>query len=515
MSDSEKKYGRDADLDSEIAEIIAECDSSTDSSVYTEDISEMARRYGVDVGSVPPQGNYYPTESYRGSSLYDTERYYNNIPPVPKEQFDENGGRIVYDADSGMYGKIRNQQPDSIPPLSERRKKLQSEADTGMRVLYDADTSAKTAYEAPFDSLGESNHAPAVSDGIERHHREKKNRKKAKKQPELKGGLTKRQRFFKVFIPWSGDSKGEITRKIIMDISFVVLFICAFYFMDYFIELTDAKNIDNNLKPSVVDVADNDDLEKRWEEIKKKYPDVNFPEGMLIDYADLYAKNSDFVGWISIPATNIDAPVVKTTDNSFYLKHDFLKNDTKYGCSFMDYRNNLKTLDDNTIIYGHHMRDNMLFAQLETYKTIDGFKGSPVIEFNTLYSKQKWKVYAVFITNDSRQDDNGYMFNFIVPNFHTKDSYSSYIEALDERTLYTTGVDINSDDQILTLSTCDYDFDNSRLVVVARMVRPGESESVDVEKAVVNENPRYPQKWYDVMGKSNPYKDSFRWEPNV
>lgn len=516
MNESERKYGRDADLEAEIEEILSECSSSENSPVYSEDIGEMAQRYGVSLGSVPEQSYYndVPFSGYADNS----RRMYGSYPSNQQDIYDENGGRILYDADINSHGRVYNAK-QNIPPLSERRKNIAETADSGLRVLYDAETSAKTVYEAPFENLSTSDSLPEISDGTERHRREKKKNKAAKKkkyskEPELKNGLTKKQRVLKVFLPWNGDSKGETVRKIIMDISFVVLFICAFYFMDYFIELTTAKNIDNNTSTDIISVEDND-LEKRWQEIRAKYPDVNFPEGMLIDYANLYAKNQDFAGWISIANTNIDIPVVKTNDNSYYLKHDFLKNDTKYGCSFVDYRNNLKTLDDNTIIYGHHMRDNMLFAQLENYKSFDGYKNSPVIEFNTLYSKQKWKVFAVFVTNDSRSDDNGYMFNFIVPNFHTRESYASYIDALKERSLYNTGVDVKTDDKILTLSTCDYDFDNARLVVVARMVRPGESENVDVSSAVVNENPRYPQKWYDVKGKTNPYRDSFRWEPNV
>ncbi len=523
MSDTKNNYGRDGDLDREVAEILAECERDSSSSGSSEDIREMARRYGVDVGGGSMDPRYEPSQS---DATYYMPPYY---PPrqdvsMPHEQYDKNGGRIVYDADAPMQGRVypysvpyeRTARPEpsagSIPSASQRRKNREQNAQSSsVHVLYDADTSAKTAYEAPFENIGDKKDEPAVSDGIEKNR--KKKTKKVKEPKTDANGLSKTQRFFRVFIPWNGDSQREKVRKIVMDVSFFVLFFCAIYFMNYFIELSDALNIKDDMQNLVVE-NQTDDLSARWAQIRAKYPDVNFPEGMNIDYAELYARNQDFVGWISIDNTNVDTMIVQADDNSYYLKHDFLKRDTKYGNVFMDYRNNNKDLDQNTILYGHHMRDNLMFAQLENYMTIDGFKASPVIEFNTAYQNYQWKVYAVFVTNDSREDDNGYLFNYIVPNFYTEESFASYIEAMDERKLYDTGVDINTSDKILTLSTCSYEFSDARLVVVARMVRPGESAEVDVSKAVVNENPRYPQIWYDEHGQSNPYRDAPRWEPN-
>ncbi|MBR2730386.1 MAG: hypothetical protein IKD72_00135, partial [Clostridia bacterium] len=121
-----------------------------------------------------------------------------------------------------------------------------------------------------------------------------------------------------------------------------------------------------------------------------------------------------------------------------------------------------------------------------------------------------WFVYAVFITNSSPSQDNGYLFpyNFIDVG-PTK--FSEYIKEIDKRKLYTTGVDLNRDDKILTLSTCCYDFEGARLVVVARLRREGESVTVDTSRAVMNQNPKYPQAWYDANKKSNPYEADARW----
>ena len=231
-------------------------------------------------------------------------------------------------------------------------------------------------------------------------------------------------------------------------------------------------------------------------------------------YADLYAANQDMVGWLKIENTKyINFPIVQTTDNDIYLKRDFYGRKTDYGNPFLDFRNNAKELDRNTIIFGHHMRSgDQEFSELTDYLTIDGFKRHPVIDFSTLYADYKWKVYAVFLTNSKAQHDNGYVFNYIFTNLESDDKFMEYVSEIDQRKLYSTGVDIKPTDKILTLSTCNYDWDEQRLVVVARLVREGENPSVDTSLAKKNENPRYPQIYYDQKGITNPYRNAKKWE---
>ena len=89
--------------------------------------------------------------------------------------------------------------------------------------------------------------------------------------------------------------------------------------------------------------------------------------------------------------------------------------------------------------------------------------------------------------------------------------FIKYIEEINKRTLYHTGVDILPTDNILTLYTCCYDFSDARLVVVARQVRGGESAEVDTSLAVYNTNPKYPQAYYDKKKIQNPYKNAQKW----
>lgn len=242
------------------------------------------------------------------------------------------------------------------------------------------------------------------------------------------------------------------------------------------------------------------------------------------DYSPLIEQNRDFVGQIIVPNTSINHPVVQYADNDYYLDHSFEKKYDYRGAIFMDYRNDAVNLDSNTIIYGHNAYDTTMFSELVKYEDIEFYKKSPIIEFNTLEANYKWKIYGVFITNATASEDNGYIFNYIYP-YMDGENFDGFIEEVNKRRLYTTDVDITDDDKMLVLSTCVRTLDlknkygkttyraNARLVVLARMVRDGESAEVNVDNAKANENPKYPQLWYDKHGLKNPYKNDEKWYP--
>ena len=299
-------------------------------------------------------------------------------------------------------------------------------------------------------------------------------------------------------------SASEIVRKIVLSLAIVCLVVSGGYLINYYIiepfrESKQAEELAGLIKTTAENADD------PWEEIRKNHPDVDYPEGMNPSFSELYAINNEFAGWISIPALNINYSVLQTTDNEKYLRRDIYGNRTAYGVPFFDYRNSMTTLDRNTIIFGHNMRhDDKIFGTLEEYRTIEGFKKAPLIGMSTLYGDYTFKVYAVFISNSEASDDNGHIFNYIFTNAGSE-KFSAYIREIDKRKLYTTGVDINENDKILTLSTCCYDFEDGKLVVVGRLLREGESTAIDFSKAQMNKNPKFPQAYYDAKGIENPF----------
>ncbi len=298
-------------------------------------------------------------------------------------------------------------------------------------------------------------------------------------------------------------------RAFLLAICIIIFIFSASFVVKHFIEINNNKNAYKDLSELVVSTtAENNEIE----------------EEQVPDYSALIEENSDLVGWITVQNTEINHPVVKYTDNDYYLNHSFEKKYDYRGAIFMDYRNDSVNLDSNTIIYGHNAYDTTMFSELVQYEDIEFYKKSPVIEFNTLEANYKWKIYGVFITNATASEDNGYIFNYIYP-YMDGENFNGFIEEVNKRRLYTTDVDITDDDKMLVLSTCVRALDltnkygkttyraNARLVILARMVRDGESAEVNVDNAYVNENPKYPQLWYDKYGLTNPYKDDEKWYP--
>lgn len=236
------------------------------------------------------------------------------------------------------------------------------------------------------------------------------------------------------------------------------------------------------------------------------------------EYQEYYNRNNDFVGWIKIDGTEIDYPVVQADDNDYYLNHNFDKKKESRGTIFMDYTSDSNLGYMNTVIHGHNWLDDTVFSELPQYSDIDYYREHPVIEYNTRTEMHKWKIFAVFITTASADEDNGYLFNYVYPDMGGI-NFDGYMAEINKRTLYYTGVDVNENDKILTLSTCTREVDtrsyraDCRIVILARMVRDGESEQVNTSAAYENENPKYPQIWYDLKNIENPYKNDEFWYP--
>lgn len=301
---------------------------------------------------------------------------------------------------------------------------------------------------------------------------------------------------------------GDIVRKIVLAVSIIVIIVSSAILVNtYVIEPYSYKK-----NESVISDHLENDATGTVEETPDAENNSKYPAGMLAKYKKLFDINSDLRGWVSIPALEINLPIAQAKDNDYYLHRNIYKKRTNYGVPFFDYRiEDFKNLPTNTVVYGHNMHyDDYIFGLLENYRDISGFKNAPVIECNTIYGDYTWFVYAAFITNSAPGQDNGYVFpyNFIEI---SRQKFAEYINEIDKRKFYTTGVDLQPGDKILTLSTCCYDFDGGRLVVVARLRREGEPSTVDTSRAVLNNNPKYPQAWYDANKKTNPYFDDARW----
>ncbi|WP_051569386.1 class B sortase [Alkaliphilus transvaalensis] len=183
---------------------------------------------------------------------------------------------------------------------------------------------------------------------------------------------------------------------------------------------------------------------------------------ILERYHSILEINEDLVGWITVTNTRIDYPVVKGEDNDFYLRHNLLKEQSKAGAIFMDFRNKAFLDEEHKILYGHNMRDGSMFKDLLKYQNEDFLYHNPIIKFSTLYEEIKWEIFSVYVTSVD--------FYYIQTEFNGQQAYQDFLKSIKEKSIFNTDVEVSEKDQILTLSTCSYDFDNARFVLHARRI---------------------------------------------
>lgn len=295
------------------------------------------------------------------------------------------------------------------------------------------------------------------------------------------------------YIPNRRDNIKQIIIKVFFLVSLTVLIISSVYLTNYFLTANRQDSIINDSR-EIWHSALNDSADA----VNKPSEDVN---------ALMLKENSDYKGWITISNTKVDNPIYQTDNNDFYLNHNQQKKKSAYGALFFDHNNIIteNKTDSNLVIYGHNMINGSMFGTLKKFKSLDFYKANPTIEFSTLYKKSTYKIYAIFVLNASKADDNGYIYNISRNNFLNDDDFNSWVNEAYERSIINTGVDVELGDNIITLVTCVNDFDDARLVIMARETREDEESYVDTSSASVNPSPRYPKRWYDERGLKYPF----------
>ena len=224
----------------------------------------------------------------------------------------------------------------------------------------------------------------------------------------------------------------KILNKIVNIVLILIIFICIYNISEKLIEYNKADN--------------------SYEKIRVEKEEEN-----------LYDKYEDYRGWIKIDNTNINYPIVQGKDNSFYLDKDINKNYLSSGSIFMNYLNHGFN-DENTVLFGHHMRNKTMFAQLKKYKEKEFFYGNNDIVIEVENGKVlKYKVFSAYVT-DAKD-------NYIKTNFDDKDQYKEFLEDIKNKSLYKSDIDVNENDKIITLSTCSYEFNDARMIVHGKLLK--------------------------------------------
>ena len=172
--------------------------------------------------------------------------------------------------------------------------------------------------------------------------------------------------------------------------------------------------------------------------------------------------NDDIMGYLRIDNTSIDYPVLQSDDNEFYLDRGIDKSPNVAGSLFLDYENDVKNEDKNSIIYGHNMKQDIMFHSLRYYADKNYYEDHKYVYFDTIYDTGKWEVFAFYMTEES--------FYYLDVNFPTDEAFLELVGQMKEKSYYDTGVTVDADDRILTLSTCTNITDTTRYVLNAKLI---------------------------------------------
>ena len=228
--------------------------------------------------------------------------------------------------------------------------------------------------------------------------------------------------------------KKRILNIVIYLILFLVL-ICSGFKLYFWYK--DKKNNDETIEQ----LKNNVKLEK----IKN---DNSNNEKYIVDFKKLKSENNDVVAYIKVNNTNIEYPIVKTSNNKFYLNHSFDKSKNSRGWIFADYKNKFDNTDKNIVIYGHNMRDGSMFGSLKNILNEEWYNNTENMNITFLTENGNY-IYKVFSIYKIESEDY-----YIKTNFKNDADYEKFLNIIKNRSIKNFDVKLNVDDKILTLSTC-------------------------------------------------------------
>lgn len=282
--------------------------------------------------------------------------------------------------------------------------------------------------------------------------------------------VVERRRFLAFLLPWKGDSPKERVRKLLLPLLVCVLIAGGFFSVRRLLSVSVNQSLYSNLQNMYISdntAAQNGDILPR--------------------FTALYAQNADIGGWIRIDGTDISYPVMKNAGSDYYANHNFRQQYSAYGVPYFDSRNMLvssQSRNKTLIIYGNNTGDGQMFSSLLEYRRADFFKEHAVIDMSTLFSADKWQLFAVMVLDP----DEINAFAFAKTEFADDDVFRQYVEDIRTRSLLNTSVVVTPEDDLLLLVTQakeEYGFEDATFVAVARRLRDNETASA----VAVSRNP--------------------------
>ena len=187
----------------------------------------------------------------------------------------------------------------------------------------------------------------------------------------------------------------------------------------------------------------------------------------MLKVKELKQENADIVGWLEIDGTNINYPVLQGKDNDYYLKHNYKHKYISTGSIFLDKDYDWNKPSSNLLIYGHRNKVGLMFDELIKYKDETFYKEHKTIRFTTADEDAEYEIMSAFKSRVYYKDEKNVFRYYYFIDAENKEEYDEYVTNSKEVSLYDTGFTAKYGEQLITLSTCDYEVENGRFVVVA------------------------------------------------
>ena len=243
--------------------------------------------------------------------------------------------------------------------------------------------------------------------------------------------------------------KVNITK--ILGLIFIISVLCIiFIWFNTKKEQEETHNLLNNIEINEFEIQKPQETEKKLQvrKLKEQYTDV--------------------VGWLEVPGTNIDYPVMQGKDNDYYVKHDYKKEYAFDGSIFLHKDFDWTIPSSNLLLYGHNNKNDVMFAQLLKYKDESFYKQYPIIKFTTPEEDAEYEIIAVFLSRVYYKSEKNVFRYYKFINAKNEAEYNEYVQNSKEASLYNIEATAKYGDQLITLTTCEYSQEDGRFVVVGR-----------------------------------------------
>ncbi|WP_097006344.1 class B sortase [Lacrimispora amygdalina] len=259
-------------------------------------------------------------------------------------------------------------------------------------------------------------------------------------------------------------------KKVIYHIVFLLLFaffiICSTLLINYYstgykntLKIKKVKNITEKISEREIEDFYETNLNKQISASQKDRIKT------FLSYKNFKNINADYCGWLHIPDTKIDYPVLQSQSiQDFYLDHDFYQDKNSSGSIYLD-NACIVGYSNNYIIYGHHMKDGTMFASLNKYQSKEYYLDHDKMQFDTLYDIGDYQVISVLKMSES---DLNHSSSFLLA--ETKDKFNQLTEFINKNKIYDTGQKVYFGDKLLTLITCEYSYKNGRILIIAKRI---------------------------------------------